>query len=177
MINLVVGTLLICAQVGLLLICACTNSTTEPTDVPPTLRWEAAGQPPTGNPGGPCLYVSTAAGVQPDAGTIALAVRVQNLHDVKEITGGLVYSRTVLKYIGWHRGGWLDDPECAIAHREGIVTFELRGHTPRSGSGEVLVLMFRAAEGARGESTRILWYTPRVNGSSVAVLGGAVYVE
>lgn len=151
---------------------ACAHSTTEQTEVPPILRWEA-----TGNPGGPCLYVAVAGGVQQDAGTIALAIRAQNLQDASEITGGLVFSRTVLQYTGWYRGDWLDDPACSIAYKEGLVTFEARGRTPRSGSGEVLVLMFRALEGARGESTRMLWYQPAVDGDVVAVLGGAVHVE
>ncbi len=155
----------------LLVLPYCAHSTTE-TKVPPILRWEAAG-----NPGGPCLYVAVAEGVQQDVGTISLAIRAQNLQDVSELTGGLVFSRTVLQYTGWYRGDWLDDPQCSIAYKEGLVTFEARGRAPRSGSGEVLVVMFRAVEGARGESTRMLWYQPRVDGGSVAVLGGAVHVE
>lgn len=153
----------------------CKSMPTEQTEILPILRWEAAGSP-SGTPGGPCLYITVASKIKTEPGQISLAIKAHDLENVTEITGGLVFSRTVLEYISWSAGNWFDEADhYSIAYKEGLVVFESRRLQPKSGNGEIIIFTFRAVKDGE-KSTRILWYTPRVNGDSVAVLGGAVYV-
>lgn len=148
-------------------------------EIPQAFRWEAAGTP-SGILNGPSLYITDgSASYWPDK--LVLAIQAHKIGPTSSISGTIRYKADVLSYQDWTHGKWFGlgtEHIWKIDSVPGALTFHLKRHEAIPDGGEVILFHFVATDADIGSrSTFIGWENPRVNDSSLAALGGAVYIN